>query len=103
LKIKKCLEYAKLKKNNGISLPENCLFCCFHNFYFKILKHVSKDAEFYGESSGAFETSAVVLLKTILWVFSVFDCRSWTIEWVLVISIYRRQNDLIRKANGAVL
>ncbi len=68
------------------------------------MKHVSKDAEFYEESSSVFATSAALLLKTILrFFYSVFDCRSWTIEWVLIISIYRRQKNLIEKVKRTVL
>jgi hypothetical protein len=42
-------------------------------------------------------------LKQSYGFFSVFHYRSWTIEWLLIIAIYRQQKNLIGKATKTVL
>jgi hypothetical protein len=59
--------------------------CFISNFFLlnissKILKHASKDPEFYGESCGIFEISAELLFRKIYHLFFVFHRRSWMIE-----------------------
>jgi hypothetical protein len=50
--------------------------CCSQIFFPKILKHVSKDAEFYGELRGVIEISMALVLKKIHLFFRFLTGRS---------------------------